>query len=203
MGRLQPVYDGGGLFYRPRVSAAGSRSNRNTQARKLEFSRLAAFRRADARCRLPGDARPKLPPAGWPEQPSLRFQIRRALRRHELCDPDLCPDASDQCGGCDFRPLDRSGAAQSPESGQLIRRANELRGALKSGGFLCVRSPPVEFRSMLILDEERDTWRHEAAVYSRRRYLPVAASYICTAATTPARGIVFLDANQPGIARTG
>ena len=55
-----------------------------------------------------------------------------ALRREELCDPGLCPDAPDG-GRCDHCPLDKLDAARSSETGLLIRRAIDLRAALKLG----------------------------------------------------------------------
>jgi hypothetical protein len=60
-----------------------------------------------------------------------------------LCDPGLCPDAPEG-GRCDHCPLDRLDAAQSSEPGQLLRRALDLRAALKLG---------VARRSPLSLDE--------------------------------------------------
>ena len=93
----------------------------------------------------------------WPEQPSLRFLIHWALRREELCDPGLCPDAPDDGGRCDHCPLDRLDAAQSCEQGQLIRRALDLRSALKLGvGVGLDEIAADEFYTMLLVEEERD-----------------------------------------------
>jgi hypothetical protein len=70
--------------------------------------------------------------------------------------PGLCPDAPDG-GRCDHCPLDRLDAAQSSETGLLIRRAIDLRAALKLGvriGLDEIRAD--EFIAMLVLEEERD-----------------------------------------------
>jgi hypothetical protein len=97
----------------------------------------------------------------WPEQPSLRFLIHWALRREELCDPGLCPDAPDG-GRCDHCPLDRLDAAQSSEPGQLIRRALDLRAALKLGvGVSLDEIAADEFYTMLLVEEERDRLERE------------------------------------------
>jgi hypothetical protein len=82
--------------------------------------------------------------------------VHWALRRDELCDPGLCPDAPDG-GRCDHCPLDRLDAAQSSETGLLIRRAIDFRAALKLGvriGLDDIRAD--EFLAMLVLEEERD-----------------------------------------------
>jgi len=77
-----------------------------------------------------GSARPK---SGTPRK-SLRYLVYWALRLERLCDPGLCPDAP---GGeherCDHCPLNRLGAAQLTDSGQLLRRALDLRSALAMG----------------------------------------------------------------------
>ena len=78
-----------------------------------------------------------------------------ALRRERLCDPGLCPDAPDDGGRCDHRPLDRLDAAQNSEKGLLLRRALDLRAALKLGvriGLDEIRAD--EFQAMLILEDE-------------------------------------------------
>ncbi len=79
-----------------------------------------------------------------------------ALRRDELCDPGLCPDAPDG-GRCDHCPQDRLDAAQTSEAGLLIRRALDLRAALNLGIQVGLDEIPAnEFYTMLILDDERD-----------------------------------------------
>ena len=92
-----------------------------------------------------------------------------ALRRDELCDPRLCCDAPDDGGRCDHCPLDKLDAAQTSERGQLIRRALDLRAALKLG----VRIGPDEIRAdefyaMLTLEEERDRLDREQMESLRR-----------------------------------
>jgi hypothetical protein len=88
--------------------------------------------------------------------------IHWALRRAELCEPGLCPDAPDDGGRCDHCPLDRLDAAQSSEAGLLLRRALDLRVALKLGvriGLDEIRAD--EFRALVVLEEERDVLDRE------------------------------------------
>jgi hypothetical protein len=88
--------------------------------------------------------------------------IHWALRRDELCDPGLCPDAPDDGGRCDHCPLDKLDAAQSSEAGLLLRRALDLRAALKLGvriGLDEIRAD--EFRALGILEEEREALDRE------------------------------------------
>ncbi|MCX6624674.1 MAG: hypothetical protein NTY38_27155 [Acidobacteria bacterium] len=85
-----------------------------------------------------------------------------ALRREELCDPGLCPDAPDDGGRCDHCPLDRLDAAQNSEKGLLLRRALDLRAALKLGVRIGLDEVPAdEFHAMLILEEKREGLGHE------------------------------------------
>ena len=92
-----------------------------------------------------------------------------ALRRDELCDPGLCPDAPEEDGHrCDHCPLDRLDAAQCAEKGLLIRRALDLMSALKLAvqiGFDDIRGD--EFSAMLIIAEERDLLERERLPESR------------------------------------
>jgi hypothetical protein len=86
----------------------------------------------------------------------LRFLIHWALRREELCDPGLCPDAPDDGGRCDHCPLDKLATAQSSEAGLLLRRAIDLKVALKLGvqiGLDEIRAD--EFRALILLEDER------------------------------------------------
>ena len=88
--------------------------------------------------------------------------IHWALRREELCDPGLCPDAPDDGGRCDHCPLDRLDAAQSSEPGQLIRRALDLRAAMKLGVTVCLDEVAGdEFYAMLFIEEEWDRLERE------------------------------------------
>ena len=85
------------------------------------------------------------------------------MRREELCDPGLCPDAPEEpghrCGHC---PLDRLDAAQCAEKGLLIRRALDLMGALKLSLALSIDDIRAdEFYAMLIIAEERDLLERE------------------------------------------
>jgi hypothetical protein len=78
-----------------------------------------------------------------------------------LCDPALCPDAPEG-GRCDHCPLDRLDAAQSSEVGQLLRRALDLRAALKLGVKLSLDEIAAdEFHAVLIVEEEQARFDEE------------------------------------------
>jgi hypothetical protein len=84
------------------------------------------------------------------------------MRREDLCDTGLCPDAPDDEGRCDRCPLDKFDAAQSSEKGLLIRRALELMGALKLGFSISLEEINAdEFQAMMIITEERDAFERE------------------------------------------
>jgi hypothetical protein len=90
--------------------------------------------------------------------------IHWALRREELCDPGLCPDAPDDGGRCGHCPLDKLDAAQSSEAGLLLRRALDLRAALKLGvriGLDEIRAD--EFAALVKLEEEQAEFEREKA----------------------------------------
>jgi hypothetical protein len=86
-----------------------------------------------------------------------------------LCDPRLCPDAPDDGRRCDRCPLDKLDAAQSSKTGLLIRRALDLRAALKLGVRISLYEIRAdEFYAMLILEEERE-WLDQERIYSHGR----------------------------------
>ena len=94
----------------------------------------------------------------------MRYLVYWSLRREQLCDPRLCPDAPDDGGRCDHCPLDRLDAAQNSEPGQLLRRALDLRAALKLGVKLSLDEIAAdEFQAMLIIEEEQTKWEDERA----------------------------------------
>ena len=92
-----------------------------------------------------------------------------ALRREELCNPGLCPDAPEEnAQRCDHCPLDRLDAAQCAEKGLLIRRALDLMGVLKLG--IRIGLDEIggdELAAMLIIAEERDLLEREKTPGSR------------------------------------
>ena len=101
--------------------------------------------------------------ADWPESPSLRYLVYRALRRGQLCDPGLCPDAPDgeheRCYHC---PLNRLDAAQLTDTGQLLRRALDLRSALAMGIRIGLDETDAdEFSAMQVVEQERDAYERE------------------------------------------
>ena len=94
----------------------------------------------------------------------MRYLVYWSLRREQLCDPRLCPDAPDDGGRCDHCPLDRLDAAQNSEAGQLLRRALDLRAALKLGVKLSLDEIAMdEFQAMLIIEEEQARFDEERA----------------------------------------
>ena len=86
-----------------------------------------------------------------------------------MCDPRLCPDAPEDGGRCDHCPLDKLDAAQSSETGLLIRRALDLRAALKLGVKVSLDEIRAdEFYAMLILEEEKEQLDRERVNGDRR-----------------------------------
>ena len=85
-----------------------------------------------------------------------------AMRREELCDPGLCPDAPDGEGRCDHCSLDKLDAAQASEKGLLIRRALDLMAAMRLNVSISLDEIRAdEFQAMLIVAEERDLLERE------------------------------------------
>lgn len=85
------------------------------------------------------------------------------MRRDQLCEPGLCPDAPDDGTHCDHCPLDKLDAAQHTAKGLLIRRAIEIRGALRLGVDVTLDDLGAdEFQAMLLLEEERDRLERES-----------------------------------------
>jgi hypothetical protein len=89
--------------------------------------------------------------------------VHWALRREDLCDPGLCPDAPEEDGHrCEHCPLDRLDAAQITERGLVLRRALDLMGALNLGVHIGLDEiGGDEFCAMLIIAEERDFLERE------------------------------------------
>jgi hypothetical protein len=98
--------------------------------------------------------------------------VHWALRREELCDPGLCPDAPDDGGRCGHCPLDKLDAAQASESGLVIRRALDMMCALKLGVRISMAEIPAnEFYAMLIIAEERELVERERSPAAGLRHL--------------------------------
>lgn len=84
--------------------------------------------------------------------------------REELCDVKLCPDSPDDGSRCEKCPLDRLDAAQHSEAGQLLRRALDLRAAIKIGIHLGLDEIAAdEFYAMLAIDEAQEQYENERA----------------------------------------
>ena len=98
----------------------------------------------------------------WPDQPSLRFLVHWALRREELCDVKLCLDSPDDRSRCEKCPLDRLDRSKSSEPGQLLRRALDLRAAIKIGIALGLEEIAAdEFYAILAVEEAQDQYEKE------------------------------------------
>lgn len=81
-----------------------------------------------------------------------------------MCDPPLCPDAPDDGGRCDHCPLDLLEAAQNSEVGQLVRRALEVRAAIKLGIHITLDDISAdEFLALTAVEEEISRWEAERA----------------------------------------
>ena len=94
----------------------------------------------------------------------MRFLVYWALRREELCDVKLCPDSPDDGSRCEKCPLDRLDAAQHSESGQLLRRALDLRAAIKMGIVLGLDEIAAdEFYAMLAIEDAQEQYEKELA----------------------------------------
>ena len=87
-----------------------------------------------------------------------------------LCDVNLCPDSPDPSTSlrtsfgtrCDKCPLTRLDAAQHSEAGQLLRRALDLRAALRLGVSLSLNDIAAdEFFAMVSVEEEQDRLERE------------------------------------------
>ena len=99
----------------------------------------------------------------WPDRPSLRFLVHWALRREELCDVKLCPDSPDDGSRCEKCPLDRLDAAQHSEAGQLLRRALDLRAALRLGVSLFLDDIAAdEFFAMVAIEDAQEQYENES-----------------------------------------
>ncbi|MBI2815961.1 MAG: hypothetical protein HYX72_03380 [Acidobacteria bacterium] len=73
----------------------------------------------------------------------------------------VCPRAgpSDDGGRCEKCPLNRLDAAQHSEAGQLLRRAIDLRAALRLGVSLSLDDIAAEeFFAMLAIEEAQDEY---------------------------------------------
>ncbi len=85
-----------------------------------------------------------------------------SLRRDQLCEPGLCPDAPEDGGRCDTCPLNLLDEAEQSEAGRLLRRMFDLRAASRMGIQVTLDDIAAdEFQAMVILDEEREKWEKE------------------------------------------
>ena len=92
----------------------------------------------------------------------MRFLVYWALRREELCDIKLCPESPNDGSRCEKCPLDRMDAAQHSEAGQLLRRALDLRAALRIGVSLSLDDIAAdEFFAMLAIEEAQAQYEKE------------------------------------------
>jgi hypothetical protein len=80
-----------------------------------------------------------------------------------LCNPGLCHDAPEgEHERCDHCPLNRLDAAQLTDTGQLLRRALDLRSALSMGVRIGLDEIDAdEFFAMQVVEEERNAYYRE------------------------------------------
>lgn len=84
------------------------------------------------------------------------------MRRDQLCEPGLCPDAPDGGGRCDHCPLDKLEQAQNTALGLLLQRAIDTRNALKLGiRFGLDDIPADEYYAMVIFEQEQEKYERE------------------------------------------
>ena len=93
----------------------------------------------------------------------MRYLVYWALRREQLCDPGLCPDApEEEHERCDHYPLNNLDAAQMTDTGQLLRRALDLRAAPAVGLQIGMGEVDAdEFFAMQLIEQERDAYDRE------------------------------------------
>lgn len=90
------------------------------------------------------------------------------MRRDQLCDPGLCPDAPEDGGRCASCPQDKLDLAQASEKGLVIRRALDLMLALKLGIRISLDEIAAdEFHAMLIIAQEREQFEREQVEAAR------------------------------------
>ncbi len=89
----------------------------------------------------------------------MRYLVYWGFRRDQLCDRKIgCPheDARATC------PLDSLEAAQATELGQLIKRAVEIKTALKFGFHMDLDDiSSDEFEAMKVIEEEVSKFENE------------------------------------------
>jgi hypothetical protein len=80
-----------------------------------------------------------------------------------LCAPGRCPDAPEgEHERCDHCPLNRLDAAQLTDTGQLLRRALDLRAALAMGIRIGLDEIDAdEFLAMQVVEQQRDAYDRE------------------------------------------
>jgi hypothetical protein len=81
-----------------------------------------------------------------------------------LCDPKLCPESPDDGGRCEHCALDKLDAAQNTESGQLLRRALDLKAAIKLGITVSLDEIAAdECYAMNVIEQEQEKKQREDA----------------------------------------
>ena len=80
-----------------------------------------------------------------------------------MCAPGRCPDAPEgEHERCDHCPLNRLDAAQLTDTGQLLRRALDLRAALAMGIRIGLDEIDAdEFLAMQVVEQQRDAYDRE------------------------------------------
>jgi hypothetical protein len=84
------------------------------------------------------------------------------LRKKDHCDPEICPDY-DEDGACPMSCwVTKLDSMQSSAQGQLIRRALDLKAAIKLGVNVTLDEIAAdELYAMLVIEEEADKFEEE------------------------------------------
>jgi hypothetical protein len=92
------------------------------------------------------------------------------LRKDRLCNPDLCNDREDHEDRCPDCPLNKLDEAQGSEQGQLLKRATELKSALRLGLHVTLDDIDAdELYAMLTIEEEVNRFEEEKPDGNRQR----------------------------------
>jgi len=76
----------------------------------------------------------------------------------------MCPGAPDNATRCDHCPLDRLQEAETSPEGLLLKRALDLRAALKLGFRVGLDEVPAdEFYALTLLEDEQARYEEEQA----------------------------------------
>lgn len=91
------------------------------------------------------------------------------MRKKDHCDPALCPQLDEESGCPESCWVTKLDAAQSSAPGRLIRRALDLKNAIKLGVNVTLDEIAAdELYAMLVIEEEADRYEDEKAKNANR-----------------------------------